>query len=174
MAREGRQSGTIIRVGRGQVHSPQDVLGIRRALVHTLGLLGGLLFIVLGFALAWDNGAARWHFGDAEKVPAVVIEADYAKPQWKQSPSFISVKLTGVHNVQASIDNVLLAPDGLAADDRVTVLYDASRPGHALLPGQLSWTKMMFPGGLFFLVRLVPAIGNGLVVGRRTAVWLRR
>ncbi|MCW8382413.1 DUF3592 domain-containing protein [Streptomyces justiciae] len=174
MAREGQQSGTIIGVGRGQVHRRPGVLGIRQALVHTLGLLGGLLFIILGFALAWDNAAARWHFGDAEKVPAVVIEADYAKPQLKQSASFISVKLTGVHNAQASIDNVLLAPDRLSADNRVTVLYDASRPGHALFPGQLGWTKLMFPGGLLFLVGLVPAVGNGLVIGRRTAVWLRR
>ncbi|MEU5095048.1 DUF3592 domain-containing protein [Streptomyces sp. NPDC020996] len=147
---------------------------MRRALVHTLGLLAGLLFVILGFVLALDNAAARWHFGDAEKIPAVVVDADYAKPYLKQSASFISVNLTGIHDVQVPIDNVLLAPDGLSRGDRVIVLYDASRPGHALFPSQLGWTKLMFPGGLLFLVGLVPTIGNGLVIARRIAVYVRR
>ncbi|WP_327699550.1 DUF3592 domain-containing protein [Streptomyces sp. NBC_00459] len=174
MARGGRQNDTIIGVGRGRVYRPQDGERIRRALGYTLGLVLGLLFATLGFFFGLDNGAARLHFDDAEKIPAVVVEADYAKLQPKQHPSFITVNLTGAHGIQASIDDVIQAPDGLSTGDRVTVLYDAARPGHALFPSQLGWAKLMFPGGLLFLVSLVPTIGYGLAIARVVTVHLRR
>ncbi|MGW1801473.1 hypothetical protein ACWCQN_37525 [Streptomyces sp. NPDC001984] len=133
-----------------------------------------MLFVTIGLVLGLDNAAARLHFDDAGKVPAVVVEADYAKPQMKQSASFISVTLTDGYRTQASIDNVLQAPDSLSTGDHVTVLYDAARPGHALFPSQLGWTKLMVPGGLLFLVGLVPTIGNGLAVARMIHAYLRR
>jgi hypothetical protein len=86
----------------------------------------------------------------------------------------LSVSLAGVPDGWASIDDVLLAPAGLSAGDRVTVLYDAARPGHALFPSQFGWTKLLFPGGLLFLVGLVPTIGYGLAIARKIAVYLRR
>ncbi|WP_405820175.1 DUF3592 domain-containing protein [Streptomyces sp. NBC_01390] len=174
MPGDGRRSDTPIGVGRGGVLRPQGGERIHRVLGHTLGLLTGLLFVTLGFVLGLDNAVARLHFHDAEEVPAVVVAADYAKPQLKESPSFVSVNLAGVQDDRASIDNVLLAPDGLSRGDHVTVLHDAARPGHALFPSQLGWTKLMFPGGLLFLVGLVPTIGYGLAIARKTAVHLRR
>ncbi|MEU9337092.1 DUF3592 domain-containing protein [Streptomyces sp. NPDC048290] len=161
-------------MGRGQVYTPPGVARIYQALGYTVGLLGGVAFVVMGSFLAWDNVSARWYFRDAERVSAVVVEADYVKPQWKQGASFISVDVAGAHDVRASVDNVFQAPDGLSAGDHVTVLYDASRPGHALFPGQLGWTKLMVPGGLFFLAGLVPIIGYGWGFARRVAVYLRK
>lgn len=174
MARGGRQNGTIIGVGRGRVYTPQYGKRIRRALGYPLGLVAGLLFVTLGFYFGLDNGAARLHFDDAEKMPAVVVEADYVKPQLKQSPSHITVDLAGARDSQASIDNVFQAPDGLSAGDRVTVLYDAARPGHALFPSQLGWMKVMVPGGLLFLVGLVPTIGYGLAITKAATAYLRK
>ncbi|WP_319354893.1 DUF3592 domain-containing protein [Streptomyces turgidiscabies] len=161
-------------MGRERVFRPQRGEGIRRSLGYMVGLLAGLISVTLGFALGFANGAARLHFDDAEKMPAVVVTADYAKPQLKESPSSIRVSLAGVPDGWASIDNVLLAPGGLSTGDRVTVLYDAERPGHALFPSQLGWTKLMFPGGLLFLVGLVPTIGYGLAIARKVAVYFRR
>ncbi|MCW8383827.1 DUF3592 domain-containing protein [Streptomyces justiciae] len=160
-------------MGRGRVYTPQGAKRIRRALVLTLGLLVGLLFVTIGFILGLDNVVARVHFDDAEKVPAVVVNADYAKPRMKDSASFIRVKLPGVHNIQASIDNVIQAPDGLSPGDRVPVLYDPARPGHALFPSQLGWTKLMFPGGGFFLLGLGATIANGLAMVREIAMYVR-
>ncbi|MER6187841.1 DUF3592 domain-containing protein [Streptomyces sp. NPDC001652] len=167
MARDGRQDDTIIGVGRGRVYTPQGGKRIRRSLGYTLGLVAGLLFVTLGF-FGLDNRAARLHFDDAEAVPAVVVEADYVKPQLNQSSSSINVNLTGAHDIQASIDNVFQAPDGLSAGERVTVLYDAERPGHALFRSQLGWTKLMFPSG-FFPIVLVPTVGYGLAIAKMVA-----
>ena len=174
MTRGCRQNDTIIGVGRGRVYTPHYGKRIRRALGYTLGLVSGLLFVTLGFYFGLDNGAARLHFDDAEKVPAVVVEADYVKPQFKQSPSHITVDLAGAHDSQASIDNVFQAPAGLSAGDRVTVLYDAARPGHALFPSQLGWVKMLVPGGLFIVVGLVPTAGYSLAITKAVAAYLRK
>ncbi|MFF4895850.1 DUF3592 domain-containing protein [Streptomyces sp. NPDC001068] len=149
-------------MGRGRVYRPQGGERVRRALGYTLCLLVGLVFMTAGFLIGFDNVLARVHFADAEKVPAVVVDARYVKPEMRQSPSFISVRTTGVHDVRATIDDVFLAPDGLSPGDRVTVLYDTARPGHALFPGQLGWTKLMFPGGGLFLCGFVAAITYGI------------
>lgn len=161
---DSQQGDKIVGVGRGRVYRPQGVKRLRRAIGYTLGLTLGLLFVTIGVAFALDNVAARLHFDDAEKVPAVVVDADYNKPQWKQSPKFVSVALTDGEKTRASIDNVTQAPDGLSPGDHVTVLYDAARPGHALLPSQLRWTALMFPGVLFLAVGLIPTIGFGLAI----------
>jgi hypothetical protein len=174
MARGGRQNDTIIDAGHGRVYRPQGGERTRRALGYTLGLVLGLLFVTLGFVFGLANGAARVHFDDAKRIPAVVVDADYAKPQLKQSPSFITVDLSGVQDIQASIDDVFQAPDGLSTGDHVTVLHDAARPGHALFPSQLGWAKLMFPGGLLLFVGLVPAIGYGIAIARMIAVNFRR
>lgn len=174
MAPEDQQVDTITGVGHGQLNRPQRGTGVRRTLVPAVSLLVGLAFTVLGVVFASACLAARWHFGDAQKVPAVVLHADYAKPHQKQSASSITVHLTGVHDVQASIDDVVMAPDGLSTGDHVTVLYSTSRPGHALFPSQLGWSKLLFPGGLFFLIGLVATIGHGLDIARRSVAHLRR
>ncbi|MFI1352751.1 DUF3592 domain-containing protein [Streptomyces sp. NPDC020898] len=166
MTQDGQRGDKIVGVGRGRVHRSQGAKRSRRAIGYTLALTLGLLFVAVGVVFGLDNVAARLHFDDAEKVPAVVVDADYNKPQLKQSAKFVSVALTGGHNMRASIDNVGQAPDDLSPGDHVTVLYDAARPGHALLPSQLRWEALMIPGGLFLVVGLVPTIVYGLAISR--------
>lgn len=146
---------------------------IRKGIGYALVLTVGLLFVTVGVVFSLDNMAARLHFDDAEQVPAVVVEADYVKPQLKQSPEFISVALADGNKGRVSIDNVAQAPDGLSPGDHVTVLYDAARPGHALLPGQLRWEALMFPGGLFLAFGLVPTVVYGLAIIRVVVTRLR-
>ncbi|MET8290135.1 DUF3592 domain-containing protein [Streptomyces sp. NPDC005132] len=173
MTQESRQGDKIVGVGRGRVYRPQGVKRIRRAVGYTLALTVGLLFVTVGVVSSLGNVAARLHFDDADQVPAVVVGADYNRPQMKQSLKFVSVALTDGHKMRASIDNVGQAPDGLSPGDHVTVLYDAARPGHALLPSQLRREALMFPGGLFLACGLVPTIVYGLAIGRVISAHLR-
>ncbi|MEV5841592.1 DUF3592 domain-containing protein [Streptomyces sp. NPDC051985] len=172
--RGSRQGDEIMAVGGGRVYRPQGVRRIRRAAGYASALTVGLLFVVLGSALALDNVKARLHFDDADEVPAVVVEADYTKPHLKQSPEHVGVALADGHRTPASIDDVAQAPDGLSPGDHVTVLHDAARPGHALFPSQLGWGALMFPGGMLLLCGLVPTVVYGLALARVLAARLRR
>ncbi|QNA73438.1 hypothetical protein C8250_017295 [Streptomyces sp. So13.3] len=131
-----------------------------------LPFLAGPLFLALGLVLGIDNGTARLHFSDAQKVSAVVTSAEYVKPQFKQSASRVRVALlVDGRQVVASIDDVASAPDGLSAGDSVIVLADQARSGHALFPSQLGWEKMALPGG-FIGAGLFTSIAAGVSASR--------
>ncbi|MEU0968131.1 DUF3592 domain-containing protein [Streptomyces sp. NPDC005917] len=104
----------------------------------------------------------------------MVVDADYNRPQMKQSPKFVRVALADGHETRASIDDVAHAPGSLSPGDHVTVLYDPARPGHALFPSQLGWLALMFPGVLFVAAGLVPTTGYGLAITRMVSAHLRR
>ncbi|WP_370222161.1 hypothetical protein [Kitasatospora sp. MAP12-22] len=69
--------------------------------------------------------------------------------------------------MEASIDNVSSAPDGMSVGDKVIVLFDPTHPGHALFPSQLGWGTILFPGLGFTVVGLAASAAGGLAAARR-------
>ncbi|MES5823443.1 DUF3592 domain-containing protein [Streptomyces sp. RG80] len=145
---------------------------IRNAVLCAAGMCFALAALSFGLVLTLDTLAARRAFDGAGEVTAVVTRTEYAKPKLKVDAEAIEVTLTNGSGTAATIDDVTTAPDGLTPGDRVTVLHDPARPGHALFPSQLGWSALMFPGLSFAVLGLIQTL---VVAGVATrAVLVRR
>ncbi|MEV7116854.1 hypothetical protein [Kitasatospora griseola] len=106
-----------------------------------LALVGPLVMFV-AVLMGWSNIQARIDFADAPRVRATVLSADYLKAR---SSTARDITL-GVPE-PVPLDDIRTAPGGLVPGATVTALV---RPGHALLPEQLSWSTLVVP--VFFAV----------------------
>jgi hypothetical protein len=118
------------------------------------------VLLTTGIALGFDYGDAWAHFHRAHRVSAVVVDAEYGKPELRTGAYRITLILrTTEGQVQATVDDPVSAPDGLTEHEKVSVLYDVDRPGHALFPSQLGWGAAVFPSFL------VCAGAGGITIG---------
>ncbi|MFB7668013.1 DUF3592 domain-containing protein [Kitasatospora sp. NPDC056138] len=135
--------------------SPGRTRARRRALRTLVSLVGAVAFTITGVVFDCTKVHLWVHFADADEVSAVVTEAEYVKAESKESPAAIRLAIaTDDGPVQVATDDPGSGPDGLSAGDRVRVLFDPGRPGHAAFPGQLDWSAIAFPGGAFTVIGL--------------------
>ncbi|MFF0297714.1 hypothetical protein ACFYST_04765 [Kitasatospora sp. NPDC004614] len=114
-----------------------------------IGVLVGPLLLLVGVFLGWSNIQARCDFAGAPRVQATVLSAHY-KPGGTNAFEII----LGIPE-PVPVDDIRTAPDHLMPGDTVTALV---RPGHALLPEQLSWSTLVLPvlfAGVGLLVTVV-------------------
>ncbi|PJN29809.1 hypothetical protein CG736_04665 [Kitasatospora sp. CB02891] len=101
-----------------------------------LALIGPLLMLV-AVLMGWSNIQARIDFADAPRVRATVLTADY-----REARSSTARDITLGVPEPVPLDDIRTAPGGLVPGATVTALV---RPGHALLPAQLSWSTLILP-----------------------------
>ncbi|MGE7433860.1 MULTISPECIES: DUF3592 domain-containing protein [Kitasatospora] len=143
--------------------------GVRRRALRTLvNLVGAVAFMVTGLVFDCTQVHLWVNFADAEEVPAVVTDAEYVRTGTRESPAVIRVAIdTDDGPVEATADDPAGGPNGLTAGDRVRVLFDPARPGHAAFPGQLDWNAVTFPGGGFTMIGLALAGQEAFLAARR-------
>ncbi|WP_344438077.1 DUF3592 domain-containing protein [Kitasatospora nipponensis] len=139
-------------------------LGSRRLLV---ALVVGPLLAALGLAFVLHHVVLWRDFRGAARVPAVITDAEYVKPELLQDPSRMRVSLAGDGGPdEVVIDRPGSAPGRLRDGDRVVVLYSAARPGHAVFPQQLGMGELVLPVG-FVAIGLSATVSGGLsLLGR--------
>ncbi|MER5641102.1 hypothetical protein ABT095_29650 [Kitasatospora sp. NPDC002227] len=125
-------------------------------------LLVAPVFLAVGLWLTVPTVLAHIRFADAPRVPAVVAEAVYGKPEARQSPERIRVRVIAADgstsSAAAEVDDINGAPGGLVPGERVTVLAAPDRPGHVLFPEQLGWWSLVFPGLLLCGIGLATSV----------------
>ncbi|MGW4808159.1 hypothetical protein [Kitasatospora sp. NPDC004272] len=113
---------------------------------RALGLLVGPILLLAGLLWASYHLVTHVRYAGASQVRATVLTAHY-----EQDGRGVHARRIVLAVPEAvPLDNLSSAPEGLRPGDTVTAL---TRPGHALLPGQLRWSLLLLPS-CFVLVGL--------------------
>jgi hypothetical protein len=120
-----------------------------------MAMIFGPVILAVGLCVMSGQVGAWLDFHGKPRIRAVVEQANYKKAGQQEASSVMVGFTIDGRQKHAWIDDAFSAPDGLSAGDRVTVLFDADRPGHALFPAQLGWNMSMLFWVVWVLIGLV-------------------
>ncbi|MEU2631092.1 hypothetical protein [Kitasatospora sp. NPDC007106] len=117
-----------------------------------LHIVLGPVFLLAAVLMGGSGIAAHVEYAGAPHVRATVLVAAYDRTARGTTARVITVAVPD----PVPLDDLGSAPDDLVPGGTVTVL---SRPGHALLPSQLGWSRLLVPAVIALMGLVSTALG---------------